>query len=289
MTHPFGRRAFLCSLAAWPVVKVLRAGSAPASLADKAEIHYRVDASVLFLGVTLLTRSNVGGGRASVERDFGPGGPSLTLFFGAGSWPEKAAGINRFGIMHERVDDHESPSPSIEFSGFVTSNKEESFEEARHALKNKDKGTTGVTAIRGAVQSGQAHSFVKHLLAPSGASWAKAEDLQAFLEGATRDTDGALRKEASTGSSLTFLAAMRNAGLHQGPSLNQPFLHNAEMYTLETRRSENYLDGTIRKGGKKSADFRTWYNEDGSGIPRRIEYRAKPYLKLTFDAVPPRA
>lgn len=259
----------------------------PNTSPERAEVEYRVDASVLFLGITLLTRSNVGGGRASVDRSGGAAGRSAALFFGAGSWPEKAAGINRFGIMHERVSERESQAPTIEFSGFVTSNKEESFDEAKKALKNKEKGTTGVTAIRGAVDSGQAHSFVKHLLAPAGASWSNAPELQTFLDGATHDTDGALRKEASTGAAVTFLAAVRMAGLHNGPSLQQPFLHNAEMFTLETRRQGDAMEGIIRTAaGKKSAEFKNWYRDnDWSGIPRRIEYRAKSYLKLTFESV----
>jgi hypothetical protein len=48
------------------------------------------------------------------------------------------------------------------------------------------------------------------------------------------------------------------------------------------------LRGEIRDdAGIKCADFHASYAmDDGNGIPSRIEYRARPFLRLVFEADP---
>src|SRR5262249_12948944 len=61
--------------------------------------HYSVHATVLMLGVPLLVRRDVGGGYAAVELGTSGGVDAVALQFSAGAWPQRAAGINRFGVL----------------------------------------------------------------------------------------------------------------------------------------------------------------------------------------------
>src|SRR5215831_6240345 len=59
--------------------------------------HYQASATVVICGIPIFTRQNVGAGYASVEI----GGSAVGLQFAAGSWPERARGLNRFGVLEE--------------------------------------------------------------------------------------------------------------------------------------------------------------------------------------------
>ena len=63
--------------------------------------RYRVDAAVLLWGVPLFTKQGVGGAYASVETGSIDGSSVVALQFAAGSWPNHARGLNRFGIWRE--------------------------------------------------------------------------------------------------------------------------------------------------------------------------------------------
>jgi hypothetical protein len=94
-------------------------------------------------------------------------------------------------------------------------------------------------------------------------------------------------REIAAGGAKPFLAAIHSAALCEDAVTYRPFLHAGKLYSLELhRRPAGAREGLIRdENGGKTADFRVFYAAgDLSGLPSRIEYRAKSYLKLVFDA-----
>jgi hypothetical protein len=95
-------------------------------------------------------------------------------------------------------------------------------------------------------------------------------------------------REIAPGAATTFLNAMRNAALCQQAVVRRRFMHAGKQYWLETRRSPEHssLAGAIHDlSGARCAEFRTLYAAgDESGIPIRIEYRPRSFLRLTFEA-----
>src|SRR5271154_5189201 len=65
--------------------------------------RYRANAVILFCGVQIFSKSDVGGGYAVVEEQRSGESTEVALQFAGGSWPEKAHGINRLGFIQETV------------------------------------------------------------------------------------------------------------------------------------------------------------------------------------------
>jgi hypothetical protein len=120
---------------------------------------------------------------------------------------------------------------------------------------------------------------------PIACTWESAGNLLADL---LREPQAGPRESDIAGIN-TFLAVMRVAGLSTGPSFRSPFLHNGEAYELRTHwrdRAKGLMRGEIRnRAGSKTADFDLRYEPGGSsGIPVHIDYQARSFLKLTFEA-----
>jgi len=233
-------------------------------------------------GVPIFSRRDVGGGYASVE--FGSEGScqAVALQFAAGAWPERAAGLNRFGVFKEVTMEDGSNSAST-FAGIISANtsKDTNLEDAHRSLKSTSP-ISEVTVTHGRSQQGRAWNLTRTLPTAAPQTWMEAETLLHRL----------LRESApetpANGGSPAFLTVIRKAALCIDPSYKSAFLHAGKLYTLETRwakDSSGEMIGQIRNAaGVKSAEFRAFYLKDSSGIPMRIEYRPKSFLKLTFEA-----
>jgi hypothetical protein len=249
--------------------------------------RYRVDATVLLCGIPILTRKGVGAGYAAVEAGITSEAKALALQFAAGSCPDRASGINRFGILQEIVVERPAEYPEFTSTGLITSSKEEDLGQARKALRSAS-GKARIILARSRSSAGQLWSWTQAGEISPDHSWVQAAGLLGDL--ARENPDGAPRETAVDGA-IPFLAAMRNATLCPQPSFRCPFVHNGKLYSLEARRrpaDAGELAGEIRNShGQKSADFRTFCAPgDDSGIPIRIEYRAKSYLRLAFEFDP---
>lgn len=245
--------------------------------------HYRVDATVTAIGIPIFRREGVGGGYAAVETGIAGEANGVALQFAAGSWPDRSAGLNHFGVLREAVVSR-AGSTDLAFAGFVTSTKEESLSDARKALKESEDGAF-VTLAWGATQSGRVWAKTQNRQVPLKCDWTEAE---ATLADLMREAAANTSRERPALGIAPFLAVMRRAGLSREKKFTSAFLHNGKLYRLETKRDESgALDGTlIGDDGKKRAEFRTWYDAgDATGLPKRIEYKAKPYLRLTFEEV----
>jgi hypothetical protein len=249
--------------------------------------RYRVDATVLLLGMPIITRQNVGGAFASIELGSSSESDAVALQFAAGSWPERARGLNRFGIWREAVIERGAEPPQINFAGFMTDSREKSFEEARSSLVASNPTAQAIMA-RGHASSGAMQTWVERIDLPAARSWT---DASAILSDAIRRDPSTPGREAASGGCASFLYAVRNAGLAEQAEHRREFCHGGKTYTLEThRRPEEPLvvSCVIRdQHGARCSEFQNTYAAgDGSGLPTRIQYRPRSFLRLTFESQP---
>jgi len=309
------RRAVLRASLAWLAAKAGRAWGAAASRAHPVldpvaftlhgftpaaafQRRYRMDATILLLGAPIFTRTAAGGGYASVEKsaeigtelDGDRAATALGLQFAAGSDPARAHGLNRFGILQEAVVTRGAGSATeLSFAGLMTRAREESFEQGRRALASAAQAAEGVVA-RGRMSPSAIETWIDAVDLSPDCNWS---NLNKTLSDARRREPQMSPRVSPPGSATTFLDAMRGAALCPDAVIRRQFLHAGKLYWLETRRQPQRasqagweLEGAIRGlDGARRAEFRTAYAAgDGSGIPIRIEYRPRSFLRLTFEA-----
>jgi hypothetical protein len=269
--------------------------------------RYRADAQVILLGLPLLHRAGVGGGSAVWRESPAPEGGLLRfLEFTGYSLPQRAAGLNRMGFIRElaRFADNR-PAESIYF-GLMTSSPEESAEEARRALVAH---TTEVaySAIEGRIAADAVETAGAHFMAP--ARWS-VENRGELVDRARSALAGASKAAAEAGArgigSAPFLESL--AEVLRDPHLEETrYTYNSRLYRLWVSRVPDpkataYFQGrglvgesrdVIRVAGKirretggKETNFRLWFEpRTEMPLPLRIEYQAKSYLRLVFEAV----
>jgi hypothetical protein len=247
--------------------------------------HYRIDATILICGTPVFTRKGVGGAYASIESGASDGATAVALQFAAGCWPERARGLNRFGILREVAIERNVDDTEYVFEGLITTSKEESLGDARKSLAASDTGTA-LTVARGVIRDGRATAWTEHIDVSREFRWTEAARL---LRTILHREPASEPHEVSVGRAPTFLAAMRSAASRSQSSYNLPFLHNGKLYRLDLQRradSASELIGVIRNGmGARTAEFRTSYRAgDQSGIPEVIDYRPKSFLRLSLHA-----
>ena len=250
-----------------------------------ASRRYRIDATILICGAPVFTRKGVGEAYASIESGASDGATAVALQFAAGCWPERAAGLNRFGILREAAIEDQDGNTEYVFAGLITTSKEESLGEARKSLAASNTGTP-LTVARGIIREGRATARTGHIEVPREFRWTDA----AAMLGKTLGPEQALApREIAVDHAPTFLAAMRNAALQSQSSRRFPFLHNGKLYRLDVQRgrgSARELASVIWNSlGAKAAEFRTSYRTgDQSGLPEFIDYRPKSFLRLSLHA-----
>ena len=279
----------------------------PLGADSSSQRQYRADAQVLLLGVPLLHRTNVGGGDAVWRESATPEGGLLRLLeFSGFSLPERAAGLNRMGFIRElsRFTD-KTPSESIYF-GLMTSSPEESAEEARRAL-TAHSPEVAYSVIEGRIAGDGVETTGAHFMAP--ARWS-VDNRGELVDRARSALAASSRSAAEVGihgiGSPPFLQSL--AEILRDPLLEETrYIYGSRVYHMWVNRapdlkatayfrehgltSENRdvirITGRIRRetGGKETS-FRLWF-APGSEIPLplRIEYQAKSYLRLVFEAV----
>jgi hypothetical protein len=283
------------------------ASAAPGSSAEaSAQRSYRADAQVLLFGLPFLHRSRVGGGGAIWRESPLPEGALLRfLEFTGFSLPQRAAGLNRLGFIREmsRLEGG-GPGESIYF-GLMTSSPEESAEEARKALESHAREVV-YSVIEGRIGPDAVETVGAHFTAPAQWSVGNREELirdaRTALAQAPKKTGEA--GGPSTGS-RTFLQALADL-LRDSSRTETRYVYAGRFYHLQVIRSEDSkaavsfrergliapdaevirATGQLRREiGGKDQGFRLWY-EAGSRmpVPLRIEYQAKSYLRLMFEA-----
>ena len=257
--------------------------------------QYRARATVLMLSVPLLHRDNVGSGYLRVAESEEAGKRRLRLEFGAGSLPERAAGLNRLGIFEESIVASGDGIESALYFGFMTASNEKDLHEAKSALNNS--ASAAFTAIRGRIDRGQLSNRLMKIRDLTSTNWAGRELLTAQIRARLADESS---KEAQTDTAAImdapcspFLYAVSCAMRSKEGACTRRFVHNGQMHSLRSTRKAGAqsgvteLEGKIQnEAGKELSSFRMWF-ESGKAEkgPLGFEFRPRSFLRLTFERV----
>jgi hypothetical protein len=258
--------------------------------------RYRADATVSLFSIPMFSRRNVGGACLLVE-EMAAGGSTVTAIqFAAGSTPERTHGLNRFGMTEETVRADKGAVVESDYLSFITTNREQNFEEARMAFVAAP-GALDLTVAHGRSTAEEYSGAVEQRPLASSYTWLNCREVFDDLRlHASLGVESAAAK--SPGGALpTFLYAVRQSMIAGRDVADAPFVHNAKIYRLRTRRRtdpgtrEASLTGWISAPGqRKQTEFRIWWSpEDPGSLPLRIEFHPRSFLKLTFEQDPSRS
>lgn len=155
-------RALVPSVESW-APGVFDEGACP----SLGTVTYRIDATVLLpllvTAVPVTSRADVGIATFAAYDCAGIGESRLrALEFFAGSFPERARGLNRLGFLREVVRfGHSGPDGTAHF-GVITANREESVEQAKQAL-DQHADAQPYTVIDGRITPGDASNTVTRM------------------------------------------------------------------------------------------------------------------------------
>jgi hypothetical protein len=259
--------------------------------------HYRADAVILFLGLTILRRSGVGGGRASVEKSTDGASARTTFFFAAGSDPKRAHGLNRMGWIREVVLGSNSDCSEATYFGVMTSSPEESFAHAQKALDLPPGGRSVYSTVNGRHTAGHSRSALAHFEFPADAVWS---DQRLIDEAQAQFKDNVNWRETAwprpNSAPHTFLFELATLLKLRARHAAGGYIYNEQEYALELDAAQTgtgaarliQVRGKIRnlRTGHQTP-FQLWLEEgSGSVVPVRIDFQPRSFLRLTFEAVP---
>jgi hypothetical protein len=270
----------------------------------RLERSYRADAAVLFCGVQIFHRENVGGGSVRWQEFDDPSVSGRLLEFTGFSLPQRAAGLNRVGFIREMHCFGPEGRDECAYFGVMTSSPEESAEEARKALHSTEKEQT-YTAIQGRIAAGATETAIAHFRAPASVSGDCSAELVERAGTALADTATIAGADPSSGT-VSFLQTLSHM-LPRPDAQEGRYIYSGRAYRMRLARSadpkaaalfrERGLIGSAaevvrvtgrvhREAGGKETEFRLWIPAGAARpMPLRIEYQPKSYLRLVFEAV----
>jgi hypothetical protein len=267
--------------------------------------RYTASATVMLFSIPLVSRASVGSGYAVVEE----AGQTLSIQFGAGSYPESARGLNRLGFIQEAVVEGQPGRPSeCAWLAFMTTSQEKNLDQAKKALEASG-AMVPYSASQGYGRQGRFHSRVDRLEFPSKYTW---RDISRLVEEARGSMTCLKGDEQAAGQAAseeerpaTFLYLVRRALLDPKTQTSSFLVFNGKEFQLDAEKeadagatahfsekklvaataSAMRLNATLRE--KKTGirtPFRVWYEAGKESLPLRFEYQAKSFLRLTFEA-----
>lgn len=313
MEHVQAVRAFLrpiaLSLLALPFASMLPAAE-PARPEIVTQRSYRADANIVVFGMTIFSRSDVGGGFARlVETSSGPRN-NVRLLFVSGSRPDRAHGLNRMGYIEESISEMNAHAGHAEYLGFMTASGEESLADARKALHGPSADDVPFVASRGEIDGATAQHTIRHLLLPASSRWTDAPRLLNLVE-EDLDRPGSQAKYADLSHGErpgTFLYTVLSLMRSPAQTGDASFLHNGKLFHLHAvKRSDaktgaRFVESRLLTSGKDAVElsglirnaktgvettFRVWFDRTSpNALPLRFEFQPKSYLRLVFEAQP---
>lgn len=280
----------------WAGLAAVPLAGSPLAAGEREYVcQYRARATVLMLSVPLLHRENVGSGYLRVAEREENGKRRLRLEFGAGSLPERAAGLNRLGMFEETIVEAGETLESALYFGFMTASNEKDLGEAKTALQAGAAST--FTTIRGQIAGGKLSNRLLKIRDLPAISWANREELRTAIR--ERLADETNREAQLVTSTLTeapcspFLHAMRCAMRCRDAQSHARFLHSGKVHLLRTSRKASEKAGVTEMegrifdgGGKELSHFKLWFEENGAAKgPLRFEFRPRSFLRLSFERV----
>lgn len=269
---------------------------------------YVANATVTLLSIPIVSRSAAGSGYAVIDEAGNPQGRALSIQFGAGSWPERARGLNRLGFIQEAlIEERPGEASECAWLAFMTISKENNPGQAKKALEAS--GTmVPYSASQGYGREGNFISRVDRLEFPREFTW---RDIHRLVERARRAMNplaaGGIRNErSSAGRPSTFLYQVHRAMAGARPRTRSALVFNGKQFHLETQKqidvaaSEYFraksliassaqvvrMNATLTqlRTGEKTP-FKLWHEKGAREMPPlRFEYQARPFLRLTFEA-----
>jgi hypothetical protein len=266
-----------------------------------------VDATILFLGMNMFSRSAVGDGLLSFSDCLCGGSRLLKISFGAGSDPARAQGLNRLGAIDEVIVETGSRCDRAAYFGFMTSSPEERMEDAQAALEKSNRAENCYAVAEGTHTAGDCQTRQARLFLPAALDWRQGSSLSGQIR-ARFSAAPALQAKAlhSSGDTAapTFLYAILQALRNPAPRITSAYVYNARRYRLQLDRTRDtemgaylaskmlvadrqrvsrYKGAILRDDGSTVTLFQMWA-EDGALWPLRVEYKAKSFLKLVLEA-----
>jgi len=298
------RRLLVSILAGCSTRAGLRAGTPvrDGRRSPEQSCDYHAKATVLMLSVPLFTRGNVGGGYLRVEETARGAESLIRIEFGAGSNPERAAGLNRFGLFEEAIVESRGELARAAYFGFMTSSEEKNLSQARSALASGK--PNGLTAIRGRIEAGRVWNRLLRLPGPLGANWRRIGELSGGIRAQLDAAPGSDPEVTGASKPWTFLYSIRHAMRAPSDRGERCFVHNGELYTLRvvSQRDSSYgakaarsgiaaaedvvaMTGHIRAAsGRNVSTFRIWFDSSSpQPVPIRFDFSPRSFLRLSFE------
>lgn len=298
------RRRFIAAL-----LGAAACAAVPARAASAVCRRYRADATITLLGVPIYSRASVGGAYAMIQERAGAQGHQIAIQFAAGSLPDRARGLNRFGFIQEIVTERGLVAERAEYIGLMTTSPEKSLSQAEKSLDNAAE-MVPFSAIQGFAGGGKFHNRLLRTMFPARLRWNDCPALASTIRGlfGQANPPDVVVSEHPAEHARPFMYAVHHAILDSRPDCEAPFLYNGRRYGLRAQTQPDASAGkrfTERKlvaapdrimrlngvmtnleDGSKS-EFTLWFERGGdSGLPIRFEFRARAFLRLIFEHDP---
>lgn len=267
---------------------------------------YRADATILLLSLPIYKRRGAGGGRLELEQRRDGERDTLSIRFAAGSYPERARGLNRLGYIEEVIVSRASQVKELAYFGFMTSSPEKDVAAARRAMEKSGQSAVTYSAAEGRICSGIETSRKSSLNRTGIHTWTQTGQLldqvrTAFLD----DKEAEIRTRKHEGVPATFLFSLLSAAWSRENTFEASYSYLGKDYRIQVEKRPDaetgrrlaqdglthspdavaLLNGTIQELEKdKSVKFKLWIEDTGRPeLPIRFEYRARPFLRLSFE------
>lgn len=306
------RRRMLQLLAGTPVV-LRAAGQSAARGYTVWQRRYRASAAVSLFSIPIATRDVVGSGFIQIEEN----DQATAIQFGAGSFPEKARGFNRFGFIQELIREQYNGVPlECSYFAFMTSAEEKSLEDAKRTSDSS--GAQSPYAVANAVgRNGCFTSRVDYIHLSSGVTWRDYPSLAARVRAAistrtpSQPMDSKvveLKLRQGEAAPATFLYAVRAALRSPEKKATRALIYNGGEFLLHTEKEADAVAGAHfaarnlaasasrvfvlnasleERANRKVTPFRIWSELGQEHLPPlRFEYQAKSFLRLAFEVDP---
>jgi|SRR5579871_1372362 len=281
-----------------------------AESAHRASVTYRADAAIVLLSVPVFRRAGVGSGSASLTEAVRADERFYSLRFSGASKPERAAGLDRMGMIREVALERSSILHEAAYFGVLTSSPDETLEEGRRSLRAANQWNE-YTAIDGQSLGHTTRSAVTHFRLPVLARANQhivAEARANFQTSRPPWRENTWVRARAGQATPTFLYTLMRAVRSPERVTDDWYVYSERSYRL---RLEKYPD---RAQGQRFADlglvsrpdqvievrgrtreertgrlttFRLWM-EGGRerALPLRIEFQPRAYLRLSFEVDP---
>jgi hypothetical protein len=203
--------------------------------------RYVANATITLFSVPLLSKNCVGSDYAVVEEANRADGRTLSIQFGAGSYPQSARGLNRLGLIQEAIVEEPSGRPSESgWLAFMTTSGEKNLDQGKKALDNPG-ATISYTGSQGYGRDGAFASRVDRLDFSSHYTWRDIAYLVESARSAMSAGAGEPQHVTSDGTEppATFLYLLRRAVLDLSPVTRDFVVFNGKQFRLDRHKEKD--------------------------------------------------